>query len=179
MEKPLGPEKYPENQLKQDIKDVWKDENSSKKNPLTNYGGFWERFGASVVDGFFLTVILKIVFTVAGGLFDEFSASMFDNFIGLIIVTHYFAVFESSQYQATLGKRIMGLCVVSEEGCRISLNQAMFRLIMKHKSVILFMAGFLIQPFTAKKQALHDMSAGTIVVKKQKVAEVVPLKEAS
>ena len=179
LEKSLGLAKHLENESKQEIKDVSKDENSTKKNPLNNYGDFWKRLAAFVIDGFFLTVMLEIVFAVAGSLIDEFSALAISNFIGFIIVPHYFALFESSAYQATLGKRIMGLCVVSEEGKRISLNQAMFRWIMKYKSAVLFMVGFLMQPFTAKKQTLHDMRAGTIVVKKQKLADFVPPKVAS
>lgn len=77
----------------------------------------------------------------------------------------YFAVMESSQYQGTLGKMALGLKVVDMQGRRISFGRALGRTLGKILSTIPCDLGFLLAAFTEKKQALHDMIAGTLVMK--------------
>jgi uncharacterized RDD family membrane protein YckC len=76
----------------------------------------------------------------------------------------YFAVMESSGWQATLGKRALGMVVTNLAGNRISFGRATGRLFASFISGIPLMLGYLIQPFTAKRQALHDMISGTLVI---------------
>jgi uncharacterized RDD family membrane protein YckC len=73
----------------------------------------------------------------------------------------YWAAMESSPWQATLGKRMLGLAVTDLEGRRVSFVRASGRYFGK----IVFV-GFIMVAFTAKKQALHDMIAGCLVVRK-------------
>lgn len=60
----------------------------------------------------------------------------------------------------------MGLKVTNLQGGRISTAQALIRYFGKFLSSIIFYIGFIMAGFTEKKQALHDMLAKTLVVKK-------------
>ena len=73
---------------------------------------------------------------------------------------------ESSSNQATVGKMALGIQVTDLEGNRISFGKALGRNLAKIISALIFYIGFIMAAFTAKKQALHDMIAGTLVVKK-------------
>ena len=78
----------------------------------------------------------------------------------------YSAFFESSKWQATPGKRLMGLIVTDLNGNRISFARAFCRYLGKIVSFLTFFIGFLIAAFTDKKQALHDKMASTLVFRK-------------
>jgi uncharacterized RDD family membrane protein YckC len=70
-----------------------------------------------------------------------------------------------SRWQATPGKRAMRL-KVTDVRCRpLGYGRAFGRYTMKGLSGSVFCIGFLVQPFTARKQALHDLLAGTLVVR--------------
>jgi uncharacterized RDD family membrane protein YckC len=78
----------------------------------------------------------------------------------------YWAGCESSAAQATLGKRVMRIQVTDLEGDRISFGRATLRYFAKILSVLPFNLGFLMIAFTRRHQGLHDMLAGTVVVKR-------------
>jgi len=74
----------------------------------------------------------------------------------------YWAVMESSPWQATLGKKLFGIEVTDLKGRRISMARATGRYFGK----IIFI-GFLLIPFTEKRQAFHDLISGCLVVRKR------------
>lgn len=76
----------------------------------------------------------------------------------------YFAIFESSKWQATVGKRVLGLKVVDLEGNRVGFWRATARYFSKLLSRFILMIGFLMIFWTKKKQALHDKIASTLVI---------------
>lgn len=79
----------------------------------------------------------------------------------------YFAGMESSARQATFGKSIMSMRVADLDGQRISFGHATGRFFAKLVSgIIPFLIGYWMAAFTAKKQALHDLIAGTLVLRK-------------
>lgn len=78
----------------------------------------------------------------------------------------YFAVQESSWRQATIGKHVMGIKVTDMYGERLSFWRATGRHLGKILSSALFAIGYLMAGFTEKKQALHDIMAGTLVVRR-------------
>lgn len=105
--------------------------------------------------------------------------------VTLAIRWYYFAQQESSVHQATLGKRVVGLVVTDLQNQRLSFGHASLRFLMKALPSVLglvgavigaaglvgtlsllFWFGFFIQPFTPKKQALHDILAKTLVYQK-------------
>jgi len=80
----------------------------------------------------------------------------------------YFALMESSSKQATLGKMMIGVIVTDTDGNRISFGRASGRYFAKIPSAIILMIGYIMAAFTKRKQALHDMMAGCLVIRKPK-----------
>ncbi len=78
----------------------------------------------------------------------------------------YYALMESSGKQATVGKIICGIYVTNESGQPISFGKALLRNISKIVSSAIFMIGYMMAGFTKKKQALHDMLAECLVVRR-------------
>ena len=142
------------------------------------YATFWQRFAAAFLDGIITQVIGAAIGFVAGLIAEPIITGARSRaaevaitlgiglqVIGFVIGWLYYALQESSAAQATLGKRALGLRVTDLEGRRISFGRATGRLFAKIPSAAILLIGFLMQPFTAKKQALHDIIAGTLVLK--------------
>ena len=144
------------------------------------YAGFWLRLVAYIIDaiilGFFFGafVILPLMhgsIYVNGTSFPEIMRQMGPQFrtarfVSLLGAWLYYALFESSAWQATLGKKALGLEVTDLHGKRISFGRATGRYFGKIISAMILMIGFIMIGFTKKKQGLHDMIAGTLVLKK-------------
>ncbi|MEO1656853.1 MAG: RDD family protein [Pseudomonadota bacterium] len=120
------------------------------------YGGFWWRFLAAIIDAV-VVGILTPVFAI----FLPFLLPI----IPLLIDAGYSIFMESSQTQGTVGKMICRLKVADLQGQRISPGKAALRYIGKYLSALLAFVGYLLVFFTSKKQALHDLMAGTVVLK--------------
>ncbi len=123
---------------------------------VARYAAFWERFVAQVIDAVILSVATGTVYTAT------FGAGMA---IGFFAPWLYEAFMTSSEWQATVGKRVMFIVVTDLNGNRMSFARATGRHFAKYISVFLLGIGFVIAAFTAKKQALHDMIAETLVMK--------------
>ena len=78
----------------------------------------------------------------------------------------YYTLMESSRFQGTLGKMAVQIKVTDLDGNRISFGQATGRHFGKFLSAILLGIGFIMVAFTEKKQGLHDVMAGCLVVRK-------------
>ncbi len=76
----------------------------------------------------------------------------------------YYALMESSSYQASIGKLMMGLKVVDMDGFALDLKQAMIRSIVKVVTLPFSMLIYLVPLFTRYRQGLHDLAAGTMIV---------------
>ena len=128
------------------------------------YAGFWRRFAAYVVDYvvvFAGSAALVLIASVTGLLPDgapRWSA---------IVLAGYFlycTLLESSSSQATLGKRAFGLTVTNVRGERIGFARAAIRFVAKLLSLFTLGIGYLLIAVTPRRQALHDLIAGTVVV---------------
>jgi len=84
----------------------------------------------------------------------------------LMIQWVYFALLESSPWQASIGKRMLGLRVTDIEGRRISFGRASARYFCTLLSGFILMIGFVMIAFTQKKQALHDILTGCLVIRR-------------
>ena len=124
------------------------------------YAGFWRRLGAWFVD-FLILFIPAVLISRIGG-----SDSLLGSVLVLLGEWVYFAYQESSEAQATFGKRALGIIVTDEAGGRISFGRATGRYFAKIISGVILLIGFIMIAFTSKKQGLHDMIAGTLVVTK-------------
>lgn len=88
-----------------------------------------------------------------------------------VLIPAYFILFQSSRMRATPGKRVLGLEITTLSGEQISILRAAVRFVIKAGISIPFLCiGVLIIPFTRRKQALHDLVAGTLVIKRDKIA---------
>ena len=77
----------------------------------------------------------------------------------------YFLLMESSARQASLGKQALGIKVTDAAGLRLGLGRAAFRQLMKATNLFSTGITYLIAAFTERRQALHDMFAGTLVLR--------------
>jgi len=156
----------------------------------TNYAGFGQRLLALIIDGIILSVAYFVVLTPVIAMMGIGAASAIEGgetmseeeaigmvgaiFAGIGIVfliiiaiyLFYFAGMESSKYQGTVGKMVMGIKVTDLSGNKVSFGKALVRYIGRYLSGMFFCIGYIIAAFTDKKQALHDMIAGTLVLKK-------------
>lgn len=134
------------------------------KDPAPEYAGFWLRVAAYLIDSVVVSIpVLIIYLTIGGNLMDP---NPVGRGLGLLVSISYFILFESSEKQATFGKQVVGIIVTDEHGNRIGIGQATGRYFGKIVSGIILGFGFLMAGFTDKKQALHDIMARTLVVRK-------------
>ena len=127
-----------------------------------NYAGFWIRFVAYMVDNLILFIALGGVAILLGLMGLQLAGQ---ELIFLVVFFVYFAAMQSSARQATLGKQLVGLKVTDTNGGRISFLRALARTAATIISSLTLMIGYLLAAFTGRKQALHDMIAGTLVVR--------------
>lgn len=150
------------------------------------YAGYWRRYGAYLLDMvilyicFFISLIAVTVIAAIGSSTDS-RGSAFSSIVLLLyfpalflFVILFFAFFESSGAQASPGKMAVGMIVVDMDGNRISFGRAVARQFLKIVSAIILGIGFIMCGFTEKRQGLHDMIAGTLVVMKKPVYFIEP-----
>ena len=142
----------------------------------TGYGGFWIRVVAYIVDGILLNIVFGVLGVVMGvslmptRFSDMDSVEAFTSMgqlqlVSLVVTWLYFSLMESSARGATVGKMIVGLRVVTDQGNRLSFLQATGRFFAKFISALILCIGFIMVAFTDRKRGLHDIIAGTLVVK--------------
>jgi len=133
------------------------------------YAGFWIRFWATIIDSFvWLPLGVLIYFKLA---FDAVLVGGASNLgflyflVSLIGPWLYSSIFESSKWQATPGKRLIGVFVTDLKGNKISFGRASARYFSKSISYLILGVGFIIAGLTHNKQSLHDRIASTLVYK--------------
>ncbi|MGC4022512.1 MAG: RDD family protein [Cyclobacteriaceae bacterium] len=156
----------------------------------TNYAGFWQRFLALIIDGIIIGIVRSVIIVpimVAMGFSVASEAQSLDSddlstllpilgtvaaLVGVAMIAStviwvlYYTLMESSKYQATVGKLALGIIVTDASGNKLDFSKALIRNVCKIISGMVMCIGFIIAAFTEKKQALHDIIASTLVVKK-------------
>ena len=136
-----------------------------------SYAGFWKRFAALILDTIIFiipTFIIGLIFCIplsATNLGEEGIEGL-ANVFGLFLGWLYNSIMDSSSKQGTLGKMALGIKVTDLNGNRIGFGKATGRYFGKILSVITLCIGYMMAGFTEKKQGLHDMMAGCLVVNK-------------
>jgi uncharacterized RDD family membrane protein YckC len=153
------------------------------------YAGFWLRLVAFLIDGFvtgilFVALLIPLfILTGAGAAISRISSGedisdeagaflAFGFIVGFLGITLgvrwlYYAFSESSSWQATLGKKMLNLTVTDMDGQPISFARASGRYFSKFITHLVPLAiGFILAGFTEKKQAIHDMIASCLVLRK-------------
>jgi uncharacterized RDD family membrane protein YckC len=128
------------------------------------YASFWERFGASFLDGIIVWVIGTVIRLILGGSLMATDLNLRDTLLPIIIGWLYFALQESGPKQATLGKKALNIKVCNMEYGRISFLQATGRHFGRYLSALILFIGYLMMLWDQKKQTLHDKMAGTLVI---------------
>jgi uncharacterized RDD family membrane protein YckC len=137
--------------------------------PQVRYGGFWLRVVAYIIDAIVLNIVLWLLTVITGLRLISYTATdhlePLPILAPLVVNWLYFALMESSQRGATIGKMALGLRVVTDQGQRLSFARATGRYFAKFISALILGIGFLMVAFTERKRGLHDMIASTLVVK--------------
>jgi uncharacterized RDD family membrane protein YckC len=153
--------------------------------PSSPYGGFWIRFLAHFIDHivlsvvaaplYFIIILPRIIPIINEAQRDqEPSPEMILSILSTVAVFAclavagqwlYEALLTSSSWQGTIGKRILNLKVTDEAGNRIGFGRATGRFFAKWLSGLILYIGFFMIGFTDRKRGLHDMLAGTLVMK--------------
>ena len=138
------------------------------------YASFGARLLAMIIDMVILNSVSSMIQAplLAMMLRNLNSTTMIVGLVAPILVAGGLAVFytvwlESSAWQATLGKKILGLRVVGMEGQRITFWKSASRNFNKSISFLILGIGYLMPLWTAKRQALHDRMSRCLVVKKR------------
>ncbi|KRF02199.1 transporter [Frateuria sp. Soil773] len=155
---------------------------------LEDYAGFWKRVAAYILDLILLYIPTSLIEKMGGGdaarnaleqalaasggnpqlalaAQQQFYAVMWPAMLASgLLAWAYFALCESSRWQATVGKLALGIRVTDLQGRRISLGRAIGRYPGKILSAFILCIGFLMVAWTQRKQGLHDMLAGTLVL---------------
>ena len=133
------------------------------------YAGFWIRFVAILIDGIVVFIPLVLLLVVLMSL-SSMNGPDEDGIIGVIwyfgsilAILLYFVLMQSSRWQATVGKRSVGIQVTTTKGGRVSFLRSLGRYLASILSGF-FYIGYILAGITPRKQALHDFMAGTVVI---------------
>ena len=153
-----------------------------KKDRNLYYAGFWLRVLAKIIDVFFANIIgLALAIAASSVVVMNMAASApqyeiqkaSDAVAGLTLIVVYWlynALMESSKYQATIGKKMIGLEVVGLEDERISFSKATGRHLGRLICILALFIGYIMAGWTKRKQGLHDKMSGCLVVRANYVA---------
>ena len=134
--------------------------------PAANYGGFWIRVVAYIIDGVIIGVVAGIIDAILHiNLTDPQNPSYGAGFgVNLVLSFAYFVGMWSYQ-GATLGQRIFKLKVVdANTGQPIAFGKAAVRWIGLLLSFLVCFVGVIWVAFDARKQGWMDKIAGTLVI---------------
>jgi uncharacterized RDD family membrane protein YckC len=159
----------------------------------TNLGNAGKRLVAAIIDG----IIVGIGSSIVLGLFmapmisklsvttnmesianeTEFvramAGTMGSAILAMLLISFFYYVLQhKSKHQATFGKRAMDLYVTDMEGQQLTFGKAAIRFLGRIVNSFTMSIGYILILLTEKKQGLHDMIAGTVVLdglKKQDV----------
>lgn len=145
------------------------------------YGGFWIRFVAYLIDGLVLAIAAGVIvaifvaFAILTGVEHDSEEPSPEIIFGtvlmilaLIVINWlYEALMTSSPRGATLGKMAIGVRIVRADGAQLSFGRATARHFLKVMitPLVPLAIGYLMAAFTARKRALHDVLADTLVLK--------------
>jgi uncharacterized RDD family membrane protein YckC len=149
------------------------------------YGTVQQRILAFIVDLMILLVAIGIIEAVGIPVFDDFRTveiavdgateaqtkieySITGIVVTLALIWGYYVGFEVSKYEATPGKIAMALRVTDMAGRRVGVIRSTVRHFAKFLTLATLSIGFFIAVFTRKRQTLHDLIAGCVVISKTK-----------
>lgn len=145
------------------------------------YGGFWIRVVAAIIDGicvWVLSIIPAVVFTfLSAGMLDggrlhgtaNVGAYLLLQLAQMLVlwgIAIAYNVFFIRKYDATPGKMALGLKVLRSNGEKLSIGRIIGRYFAKGVSGLILCIGYMMAGWDAEKRALHDHMCDTRVVRK-------------
>ncbi|UDQ98733.1 RDD family protein [Lentisphaerota bacterium WC36G] len=151
-------------------------ENTLDNPNIYRYGGFWVRFGASILDGLILLPLLYGVGFLVGYIVspEPLSTEYWVMTISLQIfqfaISFLYTVLLLWKKQATVGMMATGLIVVDARNDYgpVSFGKASARWASAIISGLILYIGYWIMLFDQEKRTLHDHIAGTRIIYKKK-----------
>ena len=148
-----------------------------------NFAGFGLRFCAYLIDIIPIIIVLNILIKslyginpfesggrlieIAGQEFEETKVTrLIVRYVSFLLWISYCAVMESSHFQGTFGKKILGIKVVDEKGKKLRISKSTLRNLTKILSYLGIGLGFIWVLFDKKKRSWHDIISKTLVVRK-------------
>jgi uncharacterized RDD family membrane protein YckC len=119
--------------------------------------GFFQRFGALIVDWVMLAVISYVIELAIG--------RTGGSALGFFVWLAYFGFFEGSASGQTIGKRVVGVRVIDVSGGgSIGYGRAVVRTLGKIVSAFVFLLGYFWMLWDRERQCWHDKFANDVVV---------------
>ena len=150
----------------------------SRLPPRPAFAGFWLRAVAYLFDTILISLVLGLIASFYPATFIKFPDATAPSLTALPQLTpiafaitmtatwFYYTIFEASVWQATPGKRVLRLYVADLNGQRPTFARAAGRNLAKIISSLTFLVGYLVAGFTERKQALHDILASCLVLRR-------------
>lgn len=143
------------------------------------YAGFWLRGAAFLIDTFILSFLFTLIISASptplmvvheesvlpGVQIPEVTLAGF--VVLFVLMWLYYGLFEASKWQATPGKRMLRLYVTDLNGRPVTFGRASIRYLGRKISELILFFGYVLAGFTEKKQALHDILAGCLVLRRR------------
>lgn len=126
--------------------------------------GLGTRWLASIIDGL-IVGFATLAISLAGGSASPLSGGYSEKFmlLALVVQVLYFTLMQGGRGMATVGKRAMGMIVVGRDGQPVGYPLAAVRYILLLITSYLFPL-LLVVFFTRRRQGLHDMAVGSVVL---------------
>lgn len=121
-----------------------------------HFAGFWIRFLAFVID----VLILWLPVTLCALIFSD----AFGMIMVLAVQLAYHTIL-TAKYGGTMGKRLLRLRVINEEGQHVNYLQSSIRYLGTILSGAIFYLGYLMIGISRSKQGLHDKLCKTYVIR--------------
>ena len=139
-----------------------------QKEQTMQYAGFWKRTLASIIDSVITStgsILILLLLILLCNSEKQYSIALTIWYIlAVVIVWLYYTLMESSAYQGTVGKIFLGIKVTDLNGHKIGFGRATGRHFGKFVSGLILSVGFIMVAFTKRKQGLHDIMAGCLVL---------------
>ena len=132
--------------------------------PQINYPSFFKRAIADIIDAFIMSIFsAAIVFIIVGNTGSpqaQKGISIFTT-VGLFL---YWAIWESSDHQASPGKMMMSLRVIGFKGKKVDALQSIGRNAAKFLSIAAIFGGIIAILFHPERKGWHDSLSRTEVI---------------
>jgi len=142
---------------------------SYEKTAPQYFASFDQRLLASVIDYFILFLIYTILLLIGFAFVKEQGQRIATALVFLPVIPvlkFIYGVFaEASEKQGTIGKRFLAIKVTDMKGNRLGVKTSFLRNLAKVLSVAPVFTGYLYSFLNKKQQCLHDVAAGTLVIK--------------